>query len=249
MPIVVCIPGAAESERTFRDLTPLWPNGVQPIFHNIGILINRPVPDNYSWQMEIDALARRLDAFAGEAVYLLGISGGATLALSYIAERPEAVAGVGLIEPAWSFLPLSDEEKRYYEQLEQVLQLPPALQRDAFVRLLVKPDVELPEVSSTARLGYERARRPEETPLAIGTRAMQAHRVDATCLRGFRGPVYLAIGARSSSMWRAQAMQIRTALPQAVLEVYEDRHHLDAPHHAEAIRLRTGLVSAWRLNE
>jgi hypothetical protein len=47
-------------------------------------------------------------------------------------------------------------------------------------------------------------------------------------------------------MWQTQAKQIKAALPQAVVEIYPERHHLDAPHHAEAQHLVNALLRAWR---
>ncbi len=48
-------------------------------------------------------------------------------------------------------------------------------------------------------------------------------------------------------MWAAQAAQITAALPQTIVEIYPDRHHLDSPHHTEAKRLTQSLLAAWHL--
>lgn len=244
---MVCIPGAAESEHSFRDMTPRWPVGVVPIFHNVAGLTGEAPAVHYSWRVELHRLRARIEHLADPRVFLLGMSGGATLALAYVADCPDTVAGIGLIEPAWSFLPLSPVEQRYYAALDRVLTLPPAEQRDAFVHLLVAADVSLPPVTGTAAEGYQRTQWSQETALAVVTRAMQAHHVDRARLAGFRGPVYLAVGGRSSPMWRAQAAQIKAFLPQTVVESYPDRHHLDAPHHADAQRLAQSLLAAWQL--
>jgi pimeloyl-ACP methyl ester carboxylesterase len=245
--VVVCIPGAADSEHSFRHLTTRWPRGVVPIFHNIAGLTGEVPLHHYSWRIELDRLRARVEHLPDPRVFLLGMSGGATLALAYVADCPDTVAGIGLIEPAWSFLPLTPVEQRYYAALDRVLTLPPAEQRDAFVQLLVAADVSLPPVTSTAAQGYQRTQRPQETALAVVTRAMQSYQVDRTRLVDFRGPVYLAIGGRSSPMWRAQAAQIKAFLPQTIVEIYPDRHHLDAPHHADVQRLAESLLAAWQL--
>jgi pimeloyl-ACP methyl ester carboxylesterase len=218
------------------------------MFHNVaGLTGELDLSGDYTWQIEIDRLAAHLELVSEEQIYLFGISGGATLALAFIAAHPSMIAGVGLIEPAWSYLPLTDAERDYYAELDAVLERRPDQQRDAFVRLLVQPDVQLPPVTPTAQRGYSGVDRPQETGLAIVTRAMQHHRVDTDTLKAFRGPLYLAVGGRSNPMWRAQAKQIKAALPQTIIEVYPERHHLDAPHHLEAARLSRSLVEAWKL--
>jgi pimeloyl-ACP methyl ester carboxylesterase len=123
---------------------------------------------------------------------------GASLALAYVAIDPGRIAGLGLIEPAWSYLPLTTIEQHYYADLNVVLELQPNEQRDAFVRLLVQPGIELPPVTSTAQRGYQGVQRPEDTALAIVTRAMQGHCVESADLRAFRGPVYVGVGGRSN---------------------------------------------------
>lgn len=242
------MPGASDSKRSFRDLTPLWPVGVEAAFHNVaGLTGELGLSASYRWQSEVDLLAADLMRLGDDQIYLLGISAGASLALAYVAIDPGRIAGLGLIEPAWSYLPLTTIEQHYYTDLNVVLELQPNEQRDAFVRLLVQPGVELPRVTSTAQRGYEGVQRPEDTGLAIVTRAMQDHCVDSADLRAFRGPVYLGVGGRSNPMWRAQAAQIKAALPQTIVDVYPDRHHLDLPHHAEAERLCRALIDAWNL--
>jgi hypothetical protein len=65
--------------------------------------------------------------------------------------------------------------------------------------------------------------------------------------QGVPGPVYVGVGGRSNPIWRAQAAQIKAALPQTIVDVYPERHHLDLPHHAEAERLCRALIDAWNL--
>jgi pimeloyl-ACP methyl ester carboxylesterase len=245
---VVCMPGASDSKRSFRDLTPRWPAGVRSVFHNVAGLIGElELSSSYRWQNEIDLLAADLQRVRDERIYLLGISGGASLALAYVAAHPEEIAGLGLIEPAWSFLPLTAIERQYFAHLDDVLQLPPNKQRDAFVRLLVQPGVELPPVTPIAQRGYQGIQRSEDTGLSIVTRAVQGHHVDPADLKAFKGSVYVAVGGRSNPMWQTQAAQIKAALPQTIVDIYADRHHLDLPHHAEADRLSRALITAWNL--
>lgn len=200
MAVVVCIPGAAESEHSLRDLTPRWPSGVVPIFHNIAGLTGEAPADHYSWRVELDRQRTRIEHLADPRVFLLGMSGGATLALAQVADCPDTVAGIGLIEPAWSFLPLSPVEQRYYAALDRVLTLPPAEQRDAFVQLLVAANVSLPPVTRTAARGNQRTQRCQETALAVVTRAMQAHQVEQR----------IAPSTAATSAWSARPTSTRS---------------------------------------
>src|SRR5215211_7113843 len=117
--VVISAPGAADSKHTFRDLTPLWPDSVTPLFHNLAGLSGEPRRSGYSWQDEVDRLAARINVLTDDRVYLLGLSAGASLALAYIAQHPRQIAGIGLIEPAWSFLPLSEKERHRHRWPKQ----------------------------------------------------------------------------------------------------------------------------------
>ena len=131
------MPGASDSKRSFRDLTPLWPVGVGEAFHNVaGLTGELWLSASYPWQSEVDLLAADLMRLGDDQIYLLGISAGASLALAYVAIDPGRIAGLGLIEPAWSYLPLTKIEQHYYTDLNVVLELQPNEQRDAFVQLL-----------------------------------------------------------------------------------------------------------------
>ena len=116
---MISAPGAADSKHTFRDLTPLWPDSVTPLFHNLAGLSGEPRRSGYSWQDEVDRLAARINVLTDDRVYLLGLSAGASLALAYIAQHPRQIAGIGLIEPAWSFRPLSEKERHRHRWPKQ----------------------------------------------------------------------------------------------------------------------------------
>src|SRR3954464_10406542 len=106
------MPGASDSKRSFRDLTPLWPAGVEAAFHNVaGLTGELGLSASYRWQSEVDLLAADLMRLGDDQIYLLGISAGASLALAYVAIDPGRIAGLGLIEPAWSYLPLTTIEQ------------------------------------------------------------------------------------------------------------------------------------------
>jgi pimeloyl-ACP methyl ester carboxylesterase len=247
MPVVVCVAGGSPSEHSFRDVTPLWPAHVRAGFHDISAFTGAAPPHDYTWQREVDLMLAGIDSFGAEDVYLVGFSAGATLALAAAAAVPDRVAGLGLIEPAWAFLPLSAVEQDYFAAMDGVLDLPPDQQRMAFLRLLVRPDVDLPPRDPAGDRPYQQAAPAKDTPLAVVTRAMRSHRLPPRGLAGYPGPVYLAVGGLSSPMWQAQSGALRAALPRCTVRTYPDRHHLDAPHHADAPRFVDELVAAWHL--
>jgi hypothetical protein len=89
------MPGASDSKRSFKDLTPRWPAGVRSVFHNVaGLAGELELSTSYRRQNDIDLLPADLQRVRDEPIYL---------ALAYVAAHPEEIAGLGLIEPAWSF--------------------------------------------------------------------------------------------------------------------------------------------------
>ena len=228
--------------RSWRYVAPyLAPDEVATYHELVG---NSSTDPDYAWQDEVEALGLALPT--GVPTHLVGFSGGATLALAFVAAHPGRVASLSLVEPAWSFLPPSDVEADYYERLARALQGPASAERGAFRRLLVRDDVELePPRRDLVDAAVGREAAGQRTVLRTMTEAMQQHVVAPAALAGFRRRVYVAIGGRSNPMWRAQGDALAAAFPASRLEVFEERHHLDPPQKSETSRLVAGLRWAW----
>ncbi len=230
---------AGESaERSWRNLAPLLPTDVEVLYHEL--LGRAGAPPGYSYRLEVEALAGALPP--DRPSHLVGLSGGATLALAFVAAHPARAASLTLLEPAWSFLPLSPVERDYYAQLDAVLRLPAIDARAGFRRLIVRADVSLPPLR-TEIADREQARQNAGQPstLLALTEAMQRHRVEPAAFAQFDGRVLIVIGGRSHPMWRAQAAALAGAFRRSRVEVFEERHHLDPPQKSETARFVTLL--------
>ena len=238
----ICFTAGESAQRSWRYVVPFLPPGAQTIFHEL--IGNTTSTDDYSWRDEVEALSRALPE--GKPTHLVGFSGGASLALAFVAVHPERVASLSLVEPAWSFLPLSEIEADYYARLDAALRGPASAERGAFRRLLVQPTVELaPPRTDLIEAARRREAAGQPTSLRVLTEAMRRHAIEPGAFGWFAGRVYIAIGGLSHGMWQAQAEAIAAAFPSSRVEVFEERHHLDPPQKSETARLVAGLSWAW----
>jgi pimeloyl-ACP methyl ester carboxylesterase len=238
MVTTICFLAGESAARSWRYVAPFLRPDETALFHElIGPAAEDP---GYSWQSEIDAMALALRGRS--PVHLAGFSAGGTLALAFIAAYPGDVASLTLVEPAWSYLPRTTLEAEYYRRLDQLTAGAAALQQDAFRRLIVGDDVELPPPRpDLVAAAVRREVSGNATALRVMTLAMQRHPVDPATFRRFRGRVFVAVGARSHPMWRDQAAAIGTAFESTRAEIFEERHHLDPPQRTETERLMAGL--------
>ena len=79
------------------------------------------------------------------------------------------------------------------------------------------------------------------------TRAFNRDQLDRDALSSFDRPVYLALGGLSNpDQYGEIARRLAGVFPDFELEVFEERHHFDAPHRAEPERLARSLVRLWQ---
>ncbi len=144
---------AGESaHRSWRYVIPLLPAGAAKIFYELsGRTTTAP---DYSWRGEIEGLGRALPDRT--QAHLVGFSGGASLALAFVAAHPGRVASQSLVEPAWSFLPLTPIEADYYTRLDAALRGLASEERGTFRRLLVAPTLDRNPSSNTPTLERRR---------------------------------------------------------------------------------------------
>ncbi len=201
-------------------------------------------PPDYAFDTEVAGVERvAAEAERGSVVHLVGYSAGGAAALAFAARYPGRVGSLALIEPSWiGNEGRTPEEAAFWAQADGVMALPPAERLGGFLRLLLRPGVEPPP------------RPPGPPPPWMATRpagvealhrACEASRFDPEGLRGFRRPVYLALGALSIAYFHAVAQRLSGILPNAEVEIYEDRHHLDPPHMADPERFARALRELW----
>jgi pimeloyl-ACP methyl ester carboxylesterase len=238
----ICFLAGESAVRSWRYVVPHLPLDTVTIYHEL--VGNTATDPDYEWRDEVEALGLALPTAV--PAHLVGFSGGATLALAFVADHPDRVASMALVEPAWSFLPPSDVEADYYERLGEALRGPASAERGAFRRLLVRDDVELePPRQDLVDAAVRREAAGRRTALRTMTEAMQQHVVAPASFARFHGRVYIAMGGRSNVMWRAQGDALAAAFPVSRLEIFEARHHLDPPQKSETSRLVGGLRWAW----
>jgi pimeloyl-ACP methyl ester carboxylesterase len=169
---------------------------------------------------------------------------GGAASLGFAAARPERLASLALLEPAWAGnWGLSPAEKALWVQFDRLEGLPVEQFMATFMRLGLKPGVPLPATPPGDPPPWM-ARRP------AGIRAIQhafkRGDIDREALRRFDRPVYFALGALSNpDQYGEIAKRLSGVFPDFELEVFEERHHFDLPHRIEPERLPNALKKLW----
>ena len=117
----------------------------------------------------------------------------------------------------------------------------------AFVRLGVKPGVDVPPSP------------PGEPPpwmakrlagISAFMRTFDTYDLDREALRGFRQPVYFALGGLSNPDQYAEiGKRLGAVFVDYTVELFEKRHHFDPPHRIEPDRLARSLKARWQRAE
>lgn len=245
---VILLPGAVlPAEQAYGALlTALGPR-VEPVAKDLEVYAT-PEPPRYGLEMEIAGVLREADARGWERFHLVGYSGGGAASLAFSAARPERLASLALLEPAWAGTwDLSPAEEAVWVEHDRLEALPDEQFMPAFVRAGVKPGVPLPPTPPGDPPPWM-ARRP--AGIRALRRAFKRSRLDPEALRRFDRPVYFALGALSNPDQYAEiAKRLSGAFPDFELEVFEERHHFDPPHRIEPDRLAGSLLTLWRRAE
>jgi pimeloyl-ACP methyl ester carboxylesterase len=205
-------------------------------------------PDGYSMELEIAGVLREADAHGWERFHLLGYSGGGAAALAFAASRPERLASLALLEPAWAGnWDLSPAEKAVWLEHDRLGGLPVEQFMPAFMRLGLKPGVPLPP-PPPGDVPPWMAKRP--AGIRAFQRAFKEGDIDREALRRFDRPVYVALGALSNPDHYGEiARRLAGVFSDFELEVFDERHHFDPPHRIEPERLARSLETLWRRAE
>lgn len=244
-PFVMFVPGGiTPANITYGPLLGVMGSEVRAEVKELEVYAeDTPTPD-YGLDTEVEGIKRLADKAGQESVHLVGYSAGASCALAFAARYPERARSLALIEPAWiGNEGRTPEEIAYWAESDLTMALPPAERLGRFLRSLLRPGVEPP------------ARPPGPPPPWMSNRpaglkaldqAFRAYDLDSQSLRGFRKPVYLALGSLSNPMkFEREAERLSGMLPNIEVEVYEGRHHLDPPHMVEPERFARALRKLW----
>jgi pimeloyl-ACP methyl ester carboxylesterase len=189
-------------------------------------------------------LLREADAHGWSSFHLVGYSGGGAAALAVAARRPARLLSLALLEPAWAgnwgWSPKHSALWATYDELEH---LPPEQFIPAFMRLQVRPEVQL----STPPAGQPPAwMRQRPAGIRALMRTFKTYTVDRDALAAFEGPVYFAMGGLSNpDHFGEVAERLGKVFPDFTLEVWDKRHHFDPPHRIEPEQLAGSLRAIW----
>ncbi len=117
---------------------------VNVLVRDLAVYDTNEPPADFSVATELDALDRAANAAGFERFHLYGHSGGGAVALGYAAARGDRLTSLAVDEPASDFTPEGNEVYGWPE-FDKALTLPPAEAMNAFMRLQVAQDVQLPE--------------------------------------------------------------------------------------------------------
>jgi pimeloyl-ACP methyl ester carboxylesterase len=240
------LPGSVlPAELAYGSLVAALGSDVEVIVKELEVYATAEAPSDYTLDLEVDGVLRDAGARGWERFHLVGYSGGGAAALAVAARHPERLASLALLEPAWAGRgDLSPGEQALWREYDRLEARPPAQFMREFMRLNVKPGVELPPPPSGEPPPWM-AKRPGGIRAFMKT--FSTYDLDLSALARFDRPVYFALGGLSNpDQFGEIAARLRAVFPDFQLEVFEERHHFDPPHRIEPERLAQSLRALWR---
>ena len=246
---MLLLPGIVlPAEAAFGALIAALGPDVEAVAKDLEIYATPEPPQDYSLEVEIAGVLREADARGWERFHLVGYSGGGAVSLAFAATRPERLASLALLEPAWAGdWDLSPAERALRLEFERLEGLPAEDFMPTFMRLGLKPGVPLPPPPPGDPPPWM-AKRPAGIRAISG--AFRRSEIDREALRRFDRPVYFALGALSNpDQYEEIAKRLGGVFPDFELDVFAERHHFDPPHRIEPERLASALEALWRRAE
>jgi pimeloyl-ACP methyl ester carboxylesterase len=243
---VILLPGIVlPAEPAYGALIAALGPEVETVAKDLEVYATPEPPQDYSLDLEIAGVLGEADARGWERFHLVGYSGGGAASLAFAAARPERLASLALLEPAWAGTwDLSAAEKGLWLEFDLLEGLPGEQLMPTFMRLALKPGVPLPEPPAGDPPPWM-AKRPAGIRAIL--RAFERGDIDRESLRRFDRPVYFALGGLSNPHHYGEiAKRLGQVFPDFELEVFEERHHFDPPHRIEPERLASSLMGLWR---
>ena len=246
---MILLPGIVlPAEPAYGALIAALGPDVAAVAKDLEVYATAEPPEDYSLEVEVAGLLREADANGWDRFHLVGYSGGGAASLAFAATRPDRLASLALLEPAWTGdWDLSPAERALWLEHDRLAELPVEQFMATFMRLGLKPGVPLPAPPAGEPPPWM-GKRPAGI-LAI-LRAYKRSQIDSEALRSFDRPVYFALGALSNpDQYGEIAKRLSGVFPDFELEVFEERHHFDPPHRIEPERLARSLKTLWRRAE
>jgi pimeloyl-ACP methyl ester carboxylesterase len=243
---VILLPGSVlPADLAYGSLVSVLGSDAEVVAKELEVYATDEPPVNYTLDLEVGGVLRDADDRGWKRFHLVGYSGGGAAALAVTAHHPDRLSSLAVLEPAWAGnWDLNPAERALWREYDRLEALPPDEFVQAFMRLNVKPSVELPPPPSEEPPPWM-AKRP------AGVRAfMQTFRtydLDRDALARFDRPVYFGLGGLSNpDQFGEIATRLEGVFRDFQLEVFEERHHFDPPHRIEPERLAKSLRALWR---
>ncbi|MEO7803524.1 MAG: alpha/beta hydrolase [Actinomycetota bacterium] len=201
-------------------------------------------PPGWGLDSEIQGIRRLADAGGFDRFHLVGYSGGGACALAFCAAYPEQLLSLTLSEPAWGGNEgWSDKERDYWQQLDEIMALPPGEMMTAFMQSGQPQGVETSPPDPEPPPPWF-AKRP--AGLRALSSAFKTYHLDLERLRAFDRPVLYVTGGKSNPIENEPIVdRLGKVFPDFTREIYQERHHFDPPHRAEPERFAASLKRLW----
>jgi pimeloyl-ACP methyl ester carboxylesterase len=246
---VILVPGSVlPGDLAYGSLVTALGSTTDGVVKELEVYATPEAPPDYTLDLEVAGVLRDADERAWEQFHLVGYSAGGAVALAFAARHSERLASLALLEPAWAGRrDLSPLEQALWHEYDRLEALPPGEFMGTFMRLNVKPGVELPP-PPTGDAPPWMARRHGGIRAFMGT--FKTYELDHDALARFDRPVYFALGGLSNpDQFGAIATRLSRVFSDFELEVFEERHHFDPPHRVEPERLAGSLKALWHRAE
>ena len=246
---VIFLPGSVlPGDLAYGPLVAALGSTVDAHVKDLEVYATPEAPPDYTLDLEVAGVLRDADDRGWERFHLVGYSGGGAAMLAIAAADSERVASLALLEPAWAGRwDLTPAEQTLWREYDRLEALPADEFMRGFMRLNVKPSVELPPPPSGDPPAWM-AQRPGGIRAFMET--FRTYELDRDALARFDRPVYYALGGLSNpDQFGAIATRLSRVFQDFELEVFEERHHFDPPHRIEPERLAKSLAAVWRRAE
>ena len=246
---MILLPGIVlPAEPAYGALIAALGPDVEAVAKDLEVYATPEPSEDYSLEVEVAGVLREADAHGWERFHLVGYSGGGAASLAFAAARPDRLASLALLEPAWAGnWDLSPAEQAVWLDLDRLELLPVEQFMPTFMRLSLKPGIPIPPPPPGEPPPWM-AKRPAGIRAIV--RAFKRGDIDREAVRRFDRPVYFALGALSNpNQYGEIAKRLKGVFPDFELEVFDERHHFDPPHRIEPERLANSLTTHWRRAE
>src|SRR5919106_1216409 len=100
---VILLPGIVlPVEPAYGALIDALGPDVEAVAKDLEVYATPEPPEDYSLEVEMAGVLREADARGWEQFHLVGYSGGGAASLALAAAKPERLASLALLEPAWA---------------------------------------------------------------------------------------------------------------------------------------------------